>query len=66
VDSEVCKNRLRARKNHPTIATVAQALELVDKFAFMLIPPSISEGFNDIERIGVNDDLDIIIQKYII
>lgn len=45
---EVCSERLATRKNHPTIKTHEQALEVLDRFSWQYRPPAYSEGFDRI------------------
>ncbi|KZP01812.1 P-loop containing nucleoside triphosphate hydrolase protein [Calocera viscosa TUFC12733] len=45
---EVCAERLSGRVNHPTIKTHAEALEVLDRFAWQYRPPIYSEGFDRI------------------
>jgi len=45
---EVCAERIATRKNHPTIKTHEQAIEVLDRFSWQYRPPAYSEGFDRI------------------
>eukprot|EP00397_Hematodinium_sp_SG-2012_P011029 GEMP01011156.1.p1 GENE.GEMP01011156.1~~GEMP01011156.1.p1 ORF type:complete len:876 (+),score=192.79 GEMP01011156.1:59-2629(+) len=42
---DLCKQRIVARTNHPTITSAHQGARAVDSFAACLVPPTTDEGF---------------------
>eukprot|EP01128_Nolandella_sp_AFSM9_P001962 TRINITY_DN12363_c0_g1_i1.p1 TRINITY_DN12363_c0_g1~~TRINITY_DN12363_c0_g1_i1.p1 ORF type:complete len:663 (+),score=159.83 TRINITY_DN12363_c0_g1_i1:22-1989(+) len=58
IDPEICKKRVSAREDHPTIPAGDAGVAIIEKFTKWKIPPVAAEGFSEIYVVRNDEDIE--------
>jgi len=64
IPAQICKERVSARTNHPSIPSGDSGFAVVDKFVGLMIPPKLIEGFIDIIIVKPETDINAVVKFF--
>ena len=62
--TELCKDRIMTRLDHPTVTPIEGSKKLVDVFTSMLVPIRDDEGFVGVVGVSTVEEVDTLIKKF--